>query len=167
MVGANQRTASKHRASDHPRAGQVLAKSVPCDGSVGDNQCSLRFFQSFPPESWRVRPRPGPFARDRASLSRRRFERGQAPARCVMRHPGVEACSSGGRFNAGHHAMLAPVVGIANIVQEVKTGSDTVTQDPNPLGPTLRAHRTLRSPLTLLLERASPPAASSRLRRGC
>ena len=30
------------------------------------------FFQSFPPESWRVHPRPGPFARDRASLSPRR-----------------------------------------------------------------------------------------------
>ena len=34
------------------------------------------FFQSFPPESWRVRPRPGPAARDRASLSRRRSQRG-------------------------------------------------------------------------------------------
>ena len=27
---------------------QVLAKSVPCDGSAGDNQCSLRLFPVFP-----------------------------------------------------------------------------------------------------------------------
>ena len=35
-------------------------------------------------------------------------------------------------FDAGHQAKLAPVVSIANIVQEVKTGTDTVTQDLNP-----------------------------------
>ena len=29
-------------------AGQVLAKPVPCGGSAGDNQCSLRFFPVFP-----------------------------------------------------------------------------------------------------------------------
>ncbi len=35
---------------------QALAKSVPWVNRAGDNQCSLRFFQPFPIESWRVRP---------------------------------------------------------------------------------------------------------------
>ena len=107
------------------------------------------------------RPRPGPFARDRALLSPRRPQQGQASTRCVTRHSGVEPCSSGVHVDAGHHTMLAPafsrVVGIAkiaNIVQEEKTGTDTAIQDPEPFGPTPRAHTTLRSPLTLRLERA-------------
>ncbi len=45
--------------------------------------------------------------------------------RCVMRCSGVEPCSSGVQVDAGHQTALAPfrkaVVGIANIVQEVKT----------------------------------------------
>jgi hypothetical protein len=125
-------------------------------------------FASFPAESWRVSPRPGPFARDRAPLSPRRPQQGQAPARCVMRRPGVELRSSGSHVDAGRNTMLALVVGIANIVQEVKTGNHTATQDLNPsVRLTLRAHRTQRSLLTLRLERASSPAASSRLRRSC
>jgi len=48
-----------------------------------------------------------------------------------MRYSGVEPCSSGVHVDAGHHTKLAPVVSIANIVQEVKTGTDTATQDLN------------------------------------
>ena len=90
------------------------------------------FFQSFPTESWRVCPRPGPFAWDRASLSPHWFQRGQAPARCVTRHSGVESCSPGSHVDAGHHTALAPVVSIANIVQGVKTGTNAADSDLNP-----------------------------------
>ena len=50
----------------------------------------------------------------------------------MTRHPGVEFCSSGVHVDAGHHTTLAPVVSIANIVQEVKTGNDTATQELKP-----------------------------------
>ena len=139
-----------------------LQNPFPATGTRAIINAVYGFFQSFPPESWRVYPRPGPFARDRALLSPRRTQQGQAPTRCVMRCSGVEPCPSGIHIDAGHHAMLAPFVSIANIVQEVKAGTDTVTQAPEPFGPTPRAHATLRSPLTLRLERALPPAASSR-----
>ena len=122
------------------------------------------FFQSFPPESWRVSPRPGPFARDRAPLSPQRPQPGQAPARCVMRHSGVEYCSSGVQVDGGHHTTLAPVVSTAKIVQEVTTGTDTVTQDPNPsvqLSPS--ANDTALTPHAAA-GTALPPAASSRPR---
>ena len=90
----------------------------------------------------------------------------------MTRHPGVESCSSGSHFDAGHQAKLAPfrkaVVGIANIVQEVKTGTDTADSDLTPWVQLSRAQTTQRSPLPLRLERAyRHPAASSRLRRGC
>jgi len=53
-----------------------------------------------------------------------------------MRNSGVESCSSGAHVDAGHHTELAPfrkaVVGIANIVQEVKIGTDTADSHPNP-----------------------------------
>lgn len=58
-----------------------------------------------------------------------------------MRFSGVESCSSGVHIDAGHHTTLAPVVSIANIVKEVKTGSDTVTQD---LGPSVHSHERKR-----------------------
>ena len=66
-----------------------------------------------------------------------------------MRHSGVESCSSGVRFDAGHQSVLAPVVGIANIVQEVKTGTNTADSDLNPtvqLSPS--AHYTALTPHT-------------------
>ena len=43
------------------------------------------------------------------------LNQGQAPARCVMRHSGVEPCSSGVHVDAVHHTMLANTVGAANI----------------------------------------------------
>ena len=50
---------------------------------------------------------------------------------------GVEPRSSGVHVDAGHQTALAPfrkaVVGIANIVQEVKTGTNSQTQDLNSL----------------------------------
>ena len=39
-------------------AGQVLAGTVPCDGSAGDNQCSLRFLPVFPQKAGGYVPDP-------------------------------------------------------------------------------------------------------------
>jgi len=50
----------------------------------------------------------------------------------VTRRSGVEPRSSGVHVDAGHHTTLAPVVSIANIVQEVKTGTNTADSDLNP-----------------------------------
>ena len=112
------------------------------------------------------RPRPGPTARDRASLSRRWFQRGQAPTRCVTRHSGVEPCSSGVHVDAGHHTTLAPVVSrvvsVANIVQEVKTGTNTATQDPNPSVQLSERTRRCAHPSRCGWKGHRHPAASSR-----
>ena len=50
----------------------------------------------------------------------------------MTRHSGVESCSSGARVDAVHHTMLTNTVGAANIVKEVKIGTDTEAQDLNP-----------------------------------
>ena len=132
--------------SKRSRAGwaRCLQNPFPGMGARAIINAVYGFFQSFPPESWRVRPRPGPTARDRAPLSRRWFQRGQAPTRCVTRYAGVEFCSSGVHVDAGYHTMLAPVVSravsVANIVQEVKTGTDTAAQDPNLRSNSQSAH---------------------------
>lgn len=85
-------------------------------------------FASFPAESWRVRPRPGSTAWDRASLSHGRPQLGPAPARCVIDAAlGVEPRSSDYRVHAGHRVMLAPVVNVAvvstSVALEVKIGT--------------------------------------------
>ena len=49
-----------------------------------------------------------------------------------MRYSGVESCSPGVHVDEGLQAKLAPAVSIANIVQEVKTGTDTADSDLNP-----------------------------------
>ena len=102
------------------------------------------FFQSFPPESWRVRPRPGPAARDRASLSRRWFQRGQAPTRCVTRHSGVEPCSSGVHVDAGHHDVPGAGCWQGRQHRQHRPGGENrnrhVSLGPEPFGPTLRAY---------------------------
>ena len=66
----------------------------------------------------------------------------------MLRHSGVEHRSSGVHIDAGHHTTLALVVSIANVVQEVKTGTDTANQELNPSIQLSLAHTTLRSPLT-------------------
>ena len=64
-----------------------------------------------------------------------------------MRNSGVEPCSSGIHVDAGCHTTLARVVSIANIVQEVKTGNDTATQDLKPLvQPSPSAHGAALTP---------------------
>ncbi len=109
--------------------GQVLAGTVPCDRSAGDNQCSLRFLPVFPQKAGGSVPDPDRSPGIEPRSPRDVLNQGQAPARCVMRHSGVEPCSSGSHVDAVHHTMLANTVGTANIVQEVKIRTNTATQD--------------------------------------
>ena len=48
-----------------------------------------------------------------------------------MRYSGVESCSSGVHVDAGQHTTLAQCVSIAITAQEVKTGTNSATQDLN------------------------------------
>ena len=65
-----------------------------------------------------------------------------------MRHPGVESCSSGDRLDAGHQVKLAPVVSIANIVQEVNTGTNTADSDLKLRSDSPSAHGAALTPHT-------------------
>ena len=85
----------------------------------------------------------------------------------MTRRSGVEPRSSGVHVNAGLQAELAPAVSIANIVQEVKTGTDTVTQDLNLRSDSPSAQDAALTPQSAAGTGTSSPAASSRLRRGC
>ena len=112
--------------------GQVLAGTVPCDGSADDNQCSLRFLPVFPQKAGGSVPDPDRSPGIEPRSPRDGLNQGQAPARCVTRHPGVESCSSGVHVDAGHHhTTLANTVGAANIVQEVTVGTNTADSDLN------------------------------------
>ena len=114
-------------------AGQVLAVTVPCGGSGGDNQCSLRFLPVFPQKAGGSVPDPDRSPGIEPRSPRDGLNQGQAPARCVTRHSGVESCSSGARVDAGqHHTMLANTVGTAKIVKEVKVRTNTADPDLNP-----------------------------------
>lgn len=68
----------------------------------------------------------------------------------MTRHPGVESCSSGAHVDAGHHTELAPfrkaVVSMANIVQEVKTGTNTADSDLNLRSDSPSAHGAALTP---------------------
>jgi len=69
-----------------------------------------------------------------------------------MRYSGVESCSSGVHVDVGHQAKLAPfrkaVVGIANIVQEVKTGTNTADSELNLRSDSPSAHDAALTPHT-------------------
>ena len=114
----------------------------------------LAFSSVSNPENWRFHPRPGSLFRDRALLSRRRTIRGQAPARCVMRDRGrALLLRRPVRCGAPHQA------GARRQHRQHRPGGENRNRHgnpgPEPFGLTHRAHTTLRSPLTLRLNRAS------------